>query len=65
MRVPKNVEAIFLAAAVLATSAAYATADVPGQRAAASAATGGEANLAKDGCRLGTIAVSTAGNSRQ
>jgi hypothetical protein len=35
MKVRKNIEAVFLAAAVLATFATYASADVPTQRSAA------------------------------
>jgi hypothetical protein len=35
MKVPKNLEAVFLTAAVLATFATYASADVPVQRIAA------------------------------
>jgi hypothetical protein len=35
MKVPKNFEALFLAAAALATFASYASADVPSQRIAA------------------------------
>ena len=38
MKVPRNFEALFLASAVMATAAAYATADAPGARSAAALA---------------------------